>query len=516
MRRWIVVLAVVLLGAAAAHAADLTVQAQAVQVPAGSDVRATIDLVVEGTAVPADAPTVTDGSKPTVTFTKVSRSGDWSAARRKWTAELVVDQAPGSTAVRVASLKFPDGSTAELHYALVPRPKTLTWGVTPVGGKRVLVADKGAVVSFSAWATGSGVTDLRFEGTTLQEKSTGASFDPRWIGFGGIPKIDDGARVPSSFTIDGHDELVGEYTGAVSFLVKESSEPKSVEIAVYGSPAGRRWLGFVFLVGGAVLALLGGTFLRNRVLRAEAELPAARLRDKADECQAKLRKHLETEDSAGADEFLEKVRSRLSLESLREQGFVPNVVMPAFGGALKAMEYADFLQKTATRLSSFDALIERGYRPLAAAKDDLGDGARRNAWTKALAKLDEIASGLLTTETPKTPDETAVSAAEVLETFRTETGGSATAFRDGRSEGAPSTAASLTYAINVANAWSWGVAFVVAVVVGYFAMIGSNPAFGLEADVAKCFLWGFGIQAAGQQIGQLTPSSVLATIRSQA
>lgn len=56
----------------------------------------------------------------------------------------------------------------------------------------------------------------------------------------------------------------------------------------------------------------------------------------------------------------------------------------------------------------------------------------------------------------------------------------------------------------------WGA---VTVVTGVAALVLTSQGFGSAFDYIKCFLWGLSIQAAGQQLQQLTPSSVTTSLK---
>ena len=54
----------------------------------------------------------------------------------------------------------------------------------------------------------------------------------------------------------------------------------------------------------------------------------------------------------------------------------------------------------------------------------------------------------------------------------------------------------------------WFLWAVLTLITGFAALILTNPAFGVPADYVKCFLWGIGVQMAGQQLQQLGPGSI--------
>ena len=77
-----------------------------------------------------------------------------------------------------------------------------------------------------------------------------------------------------------------------------------------------------------------------------------------------------------------------------------------------------------------------------------------------------------------------------------------------RAASRPPTVQQLNVDLRLLGLSMWVVWGLVTWVVGIGALLATNYGFGVGADYIKCFLWGLGVQTAGQQLQQLTPSSV--------
>jgi len=66
----------------------------------------------------------------------------------------------------------------------------------------------------------------------------------------------------------------------------------------------------------------------------------------------------------------------------------------------------------------------------------------------------------------------------------------------------------LLFVVDVLNAGAWAIWAAITTVTGAGTLVFSNIAFGTPLDFVKAFLWGVGVQVAGQQLQQLLPANV--------
>ena len=81
--------------------------------------------------------------------------------------------------------------------------------------------------------------------------------------------------------------------------------------------------------------------------------------------------------------------------------------------------------------------------------------------------------------------------------------------------GTPPTVHELTVQLEDVGGMGWLIWALLTFLIGYGVLILSNHGFGTWQDLSKCFLWGLGIQAAGQGLQSLGPTSAATTFSLQ-
>jgi len=365
--------------------------------------------------------------------------------------------------------------------------------------------------------TGDAGTNLRLDTNSLQETTTKAHVDPKLLTLCATPdckdpdktaiRIDEGTRK----TVYVHlDEAIpnGNYSGAVNFALDESADTKPVEITLSRSRRSTRVLGFFLILLGVLVSFLASTVLRNYSAAAEALLPAERLRELAESRKAKLAECDVVSEAPVTTTALNDIIAGLAADNLRDKHYIPPMFASPFGTpALSTDAYTTFLQTESDRLRTLGYLIEHGLCAAAAVAYEKTNPDHVKARADALKNLDALGG-----DETKTITQLSTDIPGILQTYEQalvpeEAKDLAAPGPPEPIQGEPSTE-QLHFRINLASAGAWLLAIVATVVTGYAVLIGSNFGFGTEMDLVKCFLWGLGVQVAGQQLAQLTPSSV--------
>jgi len=285
----------------------------------------------------------------------------------------------------------------------------------------------------------------------------------------------------------------GTYRGNVLLLSAPRNDIHIAQFAVQSTTWGWRATGAAAIVIGIAISLLATVVLRQRAARAAALLPAASLADALRDLEPAV-----AEVASATQLQLEGVRSRrtqlldqLTVRFLDTKGYLP----PRFTNPLAAAPdvgpaYQAHLATVGAQVAALRVIVSKGLVPLAR-----GITADNRAAVAAAAKSLEAQAA--TTETE----------AAALVVVRAALATVPTARQRPVEEMAVTEMDVRLQLQNSGVAWwlLWGT---VTAVGGYAALIATNPGFGGELDLLKCFFWGLGVQGAGQQLQQITPASV--------
>jgi hypothetical protein len=471
---------------------------------------------VGGGSAPADELVFGDLSKVAAADT----SAEWRSTLH------VKGLKPGALFERNAKLTFRaaggEGATASTtraaRYKLTTRLPSVAWSVSQVGES--LVSPTNNELEITVLSTDATAHHLRIESNSLREGSTGFRIQPGWLKLCDkktSPKcapdeVPAGTRVPLVLRFDGEIPS-GVYTGVVNLAIDESAEAKPVTFASFARSNPRdRYLGMGAIALGLLISLLIGTLARNFTSVGRALLPAARLLEFAQRLTSRIAGY---EGSAPKTaNALKTVLHELSRSTLVANGFVPPLIPSPFGNApLSASEFSSYLQVRSDRLSALGLLIEQGFDRVATIRSEPNNPAHPAARERAFQQLDALADAktLSVDElTNKIPPIVAAYEAALKPPVPAGFAPAAAAPPVGVLE-RPSLA-ELSVVIDSTSSAVWLLTFAVALVGGHAALIATNPGFGVPNDFIKCFLWGLGLQVAGQQIGQLTASSISASV----
>jgi hypothetical protein len=314
-------------------------------------------------------------------------------------------------------------------------------------------------------------------------------------------------------------ENAGVFTGTVDLCATNKPSVTRLSLTVNSSSACQRFLGAFLILAGIAVYLLVTVFLKQRSRRLTALLPASRL--------AAALKDLQTSAKAVAnfakvdlpvllgdtrqEHSLQNLIWQLSVEVLDGQGLLPaRLLSNPFSQADPSADYQQYLLGISTQELN-DATI-------------VGDGLKRvqSMWPmldeedagKALQALDQLATRANTSDPTRSQVDAIVTGIKP----RHEAVGQhlIEAHLDYRIGGQHTpTVQQILFELDYVSSIGWIIWALLTFFLGYAALILNHHGFGTLQDLFKCFLWGLGIQAAGQGLQSLSPSSAATTFSLQ-
>jgi len=408
----------------------------------------------------------------------------------EWRADMTITGTipPGKTLAREAQLAL-SGEIRHFTYELTSKVAAMTWTLNqPVPA--VAVANAAVPLSFSVTATGEGdSTTARLTRSTIRDASN------RVVSSDALTLADAAVTLgtPSKLqlSVDGKKIPAGNYTGSVELALLGAPDAKTFDLAISSSPPSSRIIGFFCVFFGVMIAMLIAGVLRNYAAYLSARLPASRITELLIKEQRQLDGVADQTVSPATHKWIDDVLDKLAIGTLQSQGFVPRLLPAAFGsGNVDTAAYTAYLQTQSEAIEKIAYLIERGFLRVTHATTDAAAAA------EAYRKLDEVAFDK--------PADVKMATDAIIAAL-----GTAKGLIHGGS------GATLTHHIllrsDFVNGTAWLLFAAIATATGYLAAV-NVPGFGLMSDYFRAFLWGLGLQAAGTQLQQLSPSSVASTI----
>ena len=291
---------------------------------------------------------------------------------------------------------------------------------------------------------------------------------------------------------------VGKFTGAVTVAGSQRPEGESLNTILHITSERHRLLGLLVLAIGVLVAWLVAVPVRARMQRAELLRPAIVLRDRLRALSARLLPMASMVPTLTAR--IRVTAAELDPNALERAGHLPSDLPSPWGGKGPDLEaYRNFIQVKGVQLSCLILLVEAttGLHALWLEAEP----HRRAAIEDQLAKLDSFAEEDLT-------DLQALRARirQVLEQEAAERGARAL----GAAE-KPETYEEITLELHRLSGLVWLVYGLLTTAVGAYALVWTNPGFGVPTDYWECLFWGFGLPAAAQLM-QATPATVATSL----
>jgi hypothetical protein len=310
----------------------------------------------------------------------------------------------------------------------------------------------------------------------------------------------------------------GVFGGTVGLCSASKAAVATLKLTVNSSTLTAKIIGGFLILAGIALYVFVTVVLKQRSLQLTALLPAARLAEalKGLQISARLVAH-----RAGVRlpvllgnkqqvHSLESFINQLSPANLQKAGFLPAIFKNPFQPADAGTSYQQFLQGISAQELNDAIIVADGLQRVLSLWSQLDKESARDA----LMQLDQLAlhadapdlmrpkvDAIVNAISSRTP-ESAQRFASALSIFRD-------------SGGMPPTVHELTVQLEYVSGIGWLIWAVLTFLIGYGVLILSNHGFGTWQDLSKCFLWGLGIQAAGQGLQSLGPTSAATTFSLQ-
>jgi hypothetical protein len=239
--------------------------------------------------------------------------------------------------------------------------------------------------------------------------------------------------------------------------------------------------------------------LRRLLARDNALVPAAQLRQTLNDAERELTRAAGPVGFPAFIESIREIRATLTKTYLVNNNYLPGAIAAALAPeSTLSTAYSQFLQATGDRIAAFVVLIRDGVGAIVT-KIPQGQPAPAQVLS-ALNSLDQASTVVTNLADAKAKVAAAIALANQV-------------LPAGRQAPTPAPEAlpsmrELRIHIESINLGVWILWGVLTATLGYAVLVGSNEGFGTGMDLVKCFLWGLGVQVAGQQLQQLSPAAI--------
>ena len=387
-------------------------------------------------------------------------------------------------------------------------PKAVTLAVKPPPARLVLI--HGRQTTFAVSTGDRPAANLRIVHATLQDAATGAQLGPAhlWLCF---PTPSDCAT-PINLTpnttarvtlrIAPDFQNVGAFTGLVAITADEKNGTESFDLTVLATSPAAQVVGVALIATGIVLSWIVLVVMRQLALRSDALLPAAQVGDAVRDLRASV---VQAEQQAKVElsalvSRLEGFLARLRPAALEGQGFIPPRIAVPFRPAVdRAADYKKFLGDLSLEVMAISVVMKEGVQR---AIRELSQPGADIPVRDALGRLDLVAD-------VTTAEEARRRIGPVIMRLLTDLGQPQPQAQvgPGRPEEIP-TVLEVRAQLRQLSLGMWFIWGILTLVIGAATLVYTNYGFGTSLDYFKCFLWGLGVQVAGQQLQQLAPNTV--------
>lgn len=434
--------------------------------------------------------------------------------RTEWKATLSITGLERLTTVqRKAVIEFTKDASVEKRsalYTITNAAKNFTWTID--AESKSLVSPPNDEMTIVVRPAGGLATNLDVASSSLQSPDTEAKIGRESIELSGslkgdaIPVLIGGTPTPVYVRID-KDVPFGSYTGTIDLRVDQSADVKSFPLTFHKTSNPIRFLGALLILAGILTSLGVTVFARTAMATAQALLPAARLRELVSARRVRLAACRVDKFAPNTVQALNDLERSLRTSALRKANYVPSPIANPFGSdATDATDYAEFLQNAGNELRSIGFVIDKGFCT-ASTMIDWSKQAHHAALQTACRSLDKL-------DLQQTAELLGPQIAPILGALNAAIAppnAAALPPPQFQTADAPSTE-QLLWRVAWISGVLWLVWAIITLLVGGLAMIATNPGFGTWIDLLKCFLWGLGVQIAGQQLQNLTPAAVTSSL----
>jgi hypothetical protein len=309
----------------------------------------------------------------------------------------------------------------------------------------------------------------------------------------------------------------GVFAGTVGLCSASKASVANLKLTVNSSSLMARILGALLIGTGIVLYVLVTVVLKQRSRQLATLVPASRLIEALNELRKSAQK---VADRAGVnlpallgdereEHSLKWLISKLSVAKLTT--YLPPLLPNPFQAPDAGTDYQQYLQDISAQELNDSIIVRDGLERVNFLWQQLDEESAR----EALKELDKLAWEVDSPTDPMRPKVDALVKGIKLRSqeFEKMLAIAHDNFRSGG--GPPPSVHEITLQLDYIAGIGWIIWALLNFLLGCGALILSNHGFGTWQDLLKCFLWGIGIQAAGQGLQALTPSSTASTFSLQ-
>jgi hypothetical protein len=324
-------------------------------------------------------------------------------------------------------------------------------------------------------------------------------------------------RVHLIVSTDFHDN--GVFAGTVGLCSASKAVVSTMKLTINSSSSAARITGAFLIAAGIGLYVLVTVILKQRSRQLTALLPASRLGEALNGLRNSA-KRVAHHAGAGlpvllgdakANHSLQSLISQLSVATLKESGYLPPLLANPFQPPDVEADYQQYLQGISAQELNDAIIVRDGLERVMSLWPQLD----RESARQALMQLDQLAlqADSATDSIRPKVDALVTGIAPRSQEFTQMLAVAHDNFRGGG--GPPPSIHEITVQLDYVSGVGWIIWALLTFILGCGALILSNHGFGTWQDLLKCFLWGLGIQAAGQGLQALTPSSAATTFSLQ-
>lgn len=470
------------------------------------------DLYVEG---PADL---------AVKLTNI-RATEGKGKSKVWLADAEISNLPPDSTFKRRIL-FTYGNVSQAaDYTLTNRPEgTFTWSVKPA--LKELVLKDSREISLIVSTGDMAATNVHLAMSSLQDDATKDGLGREYLelclmngsGCSAAPfsLTAHASSLPMRLKVNGTFCRPGVFKGMIWIAADQKQDPDSFELTVYSTSSCRQFVGVLCLVVGVVLWWFVAVFARQKAAHAEALLPLSALRDSIGDLLSSLdqTEHAGNCQMTHTRDRLGSIGSELNPARAELAPLIPPS-FPTISGLTADTTAAlkQYIDTRAAQVAALSVLVRQGGSAVLSKQAEAINAGQTGLIPDALKILDEAAEEVNAVDEARSKLRDIINGIETALAGKTEQ--DVYQGISGSLAFVPSlpTTRELRLETKVLGLGVWIVWGAATVIVGAIALVLTNYGFGTTLDYLKCFLWGLSIQAVGQQLQQVTPGSVVTSLK---
>jgi hypothetical protein len=470
-----------------------------------------INLVLTATpAVPsAEAPKIVDAGVPEPAPIEVHFKVDSPRKGPKytlWVVQATASQVPPAISQqRLARVTLGSKEEALVQYTLTNLNPSFKWTVQPPPTTWSLA--KGRDIPFAITVGQVKANGVHLVSCSLVEKTNGTPLDCKYLKLCKALNPGDcgqslqlGAQTAHPLLLRISDDFhePGSYSGTITVGANEVVDgalPTPMQVTISSTTAWRQWTGVLVILLGIVAAFWVTVYRRNKMLRDQALIPAALLRQKLEDLDAVLEKSPIPADTWKPQQTGDQIKaflSSLSPQCLADNNYItarfPNPVV-----TVDTADYQGFLRNLVDSVSVLTAIVLEGFQVVWLHWES-ANADQRDQIRSVLKAIDGLAAirGLALSEV-----QSRIQAflGQLQDPVRAKVALFSAPQQAQRQ--APSLAV-VNLDMHRLNLYGWAAWLALTLFAGSVVLILTNPAFGTITDYVQCFLWSFGLAAVGQ------------------